>query len=55
MGGEQEVLAAAPLEVPEHPEDVGEVEVDHGVAAHDQVEPLGDLVRHQVMLLRHFV
>ena len=51
--GEQQVLAAAALEVPQHPEDVGEVEVDHGVAAHNQVEHLGDLVRHKVVLLQH--
>ena len=53
MCGEQQVLAAAALEVAEDPEDVGEVEVDHGVAAHNQVEPLGDLVRHKVVLLQH--
>ena len=52
--GEQQVLAAAPLEVAEDPEDVGEVEVDHGVAAHNQVELLVDLVRHQVVLLQHY-
>ena len=51
--GEQQVLAAAALEVAEDPEDVGEVEVDHGVAAHNQVELLGDLVRHKVVLLQH--
>ena len=52
--GEQQVLAAAALEVAEDPEDVGEVEVDHGVAAHNQVELLGDLVRHKVVLLQHY-
>ena len=52
--GEQQVLAAAALEVPQHPEDVGEVEVDHGVAAHNKVELLGDLVRHKVVLLQHY-
>ena len=51
--GEQQVPAAAALEVAEDPEDVGEVEVDHGVAAHNQVELLGDLVRHKVVLLQH--